>query len=684
MSSRQQSGTSAFRPRARLMKLIGEELISDNVVALVELVKNAYDADATKVTIAFNCVTQSGGTITVTDNGHGMSRETLLERWMQPASAWKKRQDARTKKGRRFLGEKGVGRFAADKLASRLEILSRCPRSSEEVLASVDWDRFDDHESLLSDVRCRWRVQPSTTKNWHGTTLTLSRLRSAWNERMFQRLSTRLARLVSPFDDVADFRIAITSDEFPEYGGELQADFLERAPHWIRARFDGRDRVEVRTGRSRHRKYTWNGGGNLSCGPVQIQVHAFDLDALSDVGPVLAVRSWLQQWTGLSIYRDGFRVWPYGEPHNDWLRLDQRRVNNPVVRLSNNQLVGFVQISHDGNPSLRDQTNREGMIQNRGFEDLRRLAYFVLQILEAERQRVRHPAPGASTKVPVSTRNNGSAWHELEALSKKVDGSFKTDLERICRKLDESRSDESRRLQRLMDEYINLAAVAQLPGAFKVACQPPLDGVRLACETLETRLGGGETRSVRSELKKLRKSVDILGSRMDLLSMVEGQGQRRRRTIDVATELKRFRTFMDPFLLEKDVRLKTKVDSAGVVRAEMRPEVFLRLLYILAANSLDWIDGASRREILIEAGAANGRCEVAFSDTGPGIPKQLRDQIFEPFFSAKDNGAGLGLTVARRLVTAHGGEIKVGRSRTGARIELSLPRKRSRTTLHRD
>ncbi len=74
----------------------------------------------------------------------------------------------------------------------------------------------------------------------------------------------------------------------------------------------------------------------------------------------------------MSVYRDGFRVWPYGEPHDDWLRLDQRRVNNPVTRLSNNQVVGFVEIMRDGNPELADQTNREGILQSRALEDLRR------------------------------------------------------------------------------------------------------------------------------------------------------------------------------------------------------------------------------------------------------------------------------------------------------------------------
>src|SRR5437879_2954389 len=106
-------------------------------------------------------------------------------------------------------------------------------------------------------------------------------------------------------------------------------------------------------------------------------------EALARIGPRLEVRAWLKEWTGVSVYRDGFRVWPYGEPHDDWLRLDQRRVNNPVEHLSNNQILGFIEISRDGNPDLLDQTNREGLFHNQAVEDLRRLVYFVLQVLEA-------------------------------------------------------------------------------------------------------------------------------------------------------------------------------------------------------------------------------------------------------------------------------------------------------------
>ena len=113
----------------------------------------------------------------------------------------------------------------------------------------MDWDRFDSDDRMLSDIRCQWRTERGIGKPWHGTILTLLGLRTTWNERMFRRLSTRLARLVTPFSDLSDFLVTIESDEFPDYGGELERPFLDRAPYKIDARFDGGTQVAIGFGK---------------------------------------------------------------------------------------------------------------------------------------------------------------------------------------------------------------------------------------------------------------------------------------------------------------------------------------------------------------------------------------------------------------------------------------------------
>src|SRR4051794_32664938 len=117
-----QSGSLALRPRARLLRTFGEELISSEIVALIELVKNSYDADATRVVIRFlGPVEKGSGTIEVIDNGHGMSLETILGAWWEPATLFKKYDTRSPRFRRRVTGEKGIGRFATSKLANSLE-----------------------------------------------------------------------------------------------------------------------------------------------------------------------------------------------------------------------------------------------------------------------------------------------------------------------------------------------------------------------------------------------------------------------------------------------------------------------------------------------------------------------------------------------------------------------------------
>src|SRR5262249_54425980 len=155
------------------------------------------------------------GEIAVRDDGSGMSLEVLLRHWMEPAGTSKLGPNGRrTRLGRRVLGEKGVGRFAADKLGGHLELVSRRRSEQNEVRAVFEWDRFEDETAMLTEVENQWEVRPPSEVASHGTVLRISKLRSQWNERMFRRLVARLSRLRSPFGQEKSFSIRIESDEF--------------------------------------------------------------------------------------------------------------------------------------------------------------------------------------------------------------------------------------------------------------------------------------------------------------------------------------------------------------------------------------------------------------------------------------------------------------------------------------
>src|SRR5438874_5121056 len=141
-----------FRPRARLVSILGEHLISDQAVGLIELVKNAYDADATEVKVQLlGLANPETTTVIVSDNGTGMTIADIETKWLSPAVDHKerdKRENRRTRLGRLPIGEKGVGRFAVHQIGRRLELVTRAAESPE-IVVPLDWDRFDSGDSYL-------------------------------------------------------------------------------------------------------------------------------------------------------------------------------------------------------------------------------------------------------------------------------------------------------------------------------------------------------------------------------------------------------------------------------------------------------------------------------------------------------------------------------------------------------
>ncbi len=679
------SGLVAFSPRARLLKLIGSELISDDVVAITELVKNAHDADASQVSIQFVGVTSGDGEILIRDDGCGMSVNTLLTRWMQPAGSSKGRgENALTAKGRRVLGEKGVGRFAADKLAASLELVSRPLGEPSEVRAVFNWNEFDHDEQMLADVTSHWECRPAEWLDSSGTVLRLTALRSRWNERLFRRLSTRLARLVSPFERGSGFRIIIESDEFPEYTGEVAGGFLDQAPYSGEAEFDGKGMLTVRLNGGRVTRQEWS-DGSLACGPVRARIFAFDLeqDSLARVGPRGEVRAWLREWSGVSVYRDGFRVWPYGEPHDDWLRLDQRRVNNPVVRLSNNQVVGFIEISRDRNPHLRDQTNREGLIHNEAFADLQRLILFAMQLLEAERQSIRHPSDRARVgHSPDAGAPGRSIASMLEQVLPRVEQPVAQTLRKIATQARSQAEMQGSLSQRMLAGYSELAARGQMAGTLGRCFEIELTALKARCADLRrgAREGQSMTQAALVAIDDLEVRIHLLCDRATQLdSTVDAT---RRRAMDVPAELARIRAAVLPLLRQYGGDMTLETETGNVLRVEMRPEAFLSLSCALVSNAVEWRPERRPLRITITARCAGEKIEVLFADNGRGVLEALQETLFEPMVSGREGGPGMGLALARNIITTHGGTIELvtDRRRRGATFRILLPRKRTRAT----
>lgn len=687
-----------LRPRARLLRALGDELISSESVALTELVKNAYDADATGVLVRFIGPLEEGsGSIEVADNGHGMSLETIRDTWLEPGTLYRKRAIRSEGRGRRVLGEKGLGRFAASRLASRLELITRRAGAKDEVHVELDWSQFDDESRYLDEVEARWwslgpvdlttqgmlgrlaRSLEQPASGEHGTLLRMWPLRTTWNEEKVRNVRSTLSRLVLPTSDRAavesDFRIFLDLPEpLTELGGLVEPPESLGQPHYsvtgtvagdgkytLEMTVRGVDEVIPLEGR-----FPLPGDRDPVCGPFGIELRVWDRDSSSleeladTTGSSLRnVRRDLNAGAGVSIYRDGFRVLPYGEARNDWLRLDLRRVQNPTMRLSNNQIVGFVTISADNNPDLRDQTNREGLIDSRAFEDLRLLVLSVLSELERARYRTRHPE---ATLRPRGGVFAGFDLHDLQGL---VRDRYPSDGDLLAA-VETKQEDLERRIlevQEVLARYRRLATLGQLIDSVLHNARTPLAKIRNEAELALPEVG--EMPDV-SHPARLRQRLELINNQAGVLAAVFRRiepfgGRKRGRPQNVVLEDLVAGAFA---VLEQELqRAGIKVDlpdGRTVVTAD--PTEVQEVLINLIDNSLHWLGSVPKatREIAVDVRRVDDRVELEFSDSGPGVDAQDRDRIFEPYFSSKPDGIGLGLAIAGEIIQEYyGGELEL-------------------------
>ncbi|SRR6266487_961213 len=434
-------GMGKFRPRARMIKIVGEQLIRDNTVGLMELVKNGYDADAQSVRVGlYHLQNPSETTIIVHDDGMGMTRETILGPWFEPAHGGKENQKDlkdRTPLGRLPLGEKGVGRFATQKLGHTLELVSRPKGENIEFVVNINWSAFDETEQYLDEIEIPVisREPVIFLGDSHGTCLTMQKARQQWTRKDVQRFQASLIRLLSPRRGVENFQVELICPEFPEFENLDHYDILENYQYRIDCAVD-EDGLALLEYSQRQPS------GNVeivaeeqncwalvnpdnwhehkpACGPFFIQISAWLRDAklLEQYG---LNRDKLRILGGISIYRDGFRILPYGDEGDDWLGLDQRRINLPSKRFDNKQVIGIVEIDQIANRSLIDKTNREGLQENQAYRDLREIVLGIMLILEQKSLEQRKSIQKPSISKQELEKTIDDLKHEIHDLREKV------------------------------------------------------------------------------------------------------------------------------------------------------------------------------------------------------------------------------------------------------------------------
>lgn len=663
---------AAFRPRARLMLLLGDQLIKEAGIAVFELVKNAYDADATICSVVLRDIDYGPDTaeIVVSDDGCGMDQETLLRVWLEPGTDHRAKQrdgQVRTPRFKRqVLGEKGVGRFAVHKLGQIVTVVTRA-KGQPELFLTIDWTDFANAD-YLGDVPIQFSArEPEVfTGSNTGTYIHVRKLHEApWTRGRVRALHRAIASIRSPFGGPDTFQpeLKLEGDSDLDWlDGLLRVeDVIDEAPFRLSGTIDGSmfrydyffnpghrlDRVEPRachndmtiTAEEEDGKTFVVTVDPVTVGKIRVDLYIFDrtpqILKLSASDPK-GLKDFLNFNGGVRVYRNGIRVYDFGEPGNDWLELGGRRVNVPTQRISNNQILGTVRIppAAETGIGLIEKTNREGFVENDAYRAFHQAMLFAVTQAEQERnidkKRIRLAyAKGREKELVISDL--------AELRSELRQRNLEQDLGEIVDRVESQYRQVTERLLVSAGAGLNLAIV--------------LHEVEKNILDLKEGLERGEDRTQLSErAKRLSEMVDGLAwlTRKSGISDIAMKDLIAHAITNWRFRYAHHRITVTPGL--------NNGDPDFTVRGYRR--LLLTTLMNLVDNSIHWLDTkAENRRIYIGTTLnLRGKPALVVADNGPGF---LDDPeiLTEPFFTRRPEGMGLGLHIADEVMKQHEGKL---------------------------
>ena len=698
----------SLRPYARLLTMLGDQLIKNERIALVELIKNAYDADADRVEVHFEDFDEDmennpGSRILVRDDGVGMTLDTVRTQWMNPAGPRKflDKQQGKEKtpeKGRVIQGEKGIGRFAVLKLGKVVTVTTRPRGSLEETVLRYDFARFDDdfvsengqeRAIFLDEIRVDcWGATPEKLPGTQrGTVIEIEDLKGLWRNRMIEQLCRDVSNLTDPISRITRrkasnrFSIAIYCNGEPrsvEADGteSLRGLIEEKAVLKIQGGFDcdasrfyfdtGDSEEEIsleeakirglwvwrqRFGRARGSSSTEE---KFTCGDFRFHFYIFDFSRGMSGRYVLnqKQKNRLKDHR-IYLYRDDVRVYPYGDPEDDWLNIDVTRgIGRAGDFFSNDQIIGWIDITQKGNPGLRDKTSREGLIEAGG--EAADLMFLVRTFLSYIKQYpfARHQERQRQRNIAQSVRDEVVGGH-LAELKESLEKSGHEPEARKVGKIEAEYEREKEYLSQRAEMTEDLAGVG-------LSVEMASHDIMLLMSRAQ-EIGSRVARMTRREGGELRAEVDMLlgvlqqiadGMR-DVQSLFKSS-QRRRKVLKVEPVLDKIHQIYSTLLEKRGIHYEKLRGDGSPLVANTTDGVVMQVLINLFDNASYWLETVNPEEREIRVVVDGDKGEMVFGDSGPGVDPEDEPYIFEPFYSGKgEEGRGLGLYIARQLLERH-------------------------------
>lgn len=721
-----------FSVDAGVIDRLGSELVARQETAVSELVKNAYDADATKVNIKFENSDTIGGTLYIEDNGTGMTREQLINGFMRISSTSKIHNPLSEKYNRKRAGQKGIGRFAVQRLGEKLTITTQTANRDEALVITINWDEYLNDIDLLA-VNNKIHTKPNKSREC-GTTLKIEFLKDKWSEASIRRIYNYVGDILQPFplSEIEEIKNeeekAIIDPGFKVYFSKISngrqiniADEKTMVYNHATAVIEGSiDNNGTGLYSLDSKKLDIDEIGYISSDPdiedvpfselKDVKFRAYYFIYNSDLVPKMQesnIRKLARTQGGIRLYRNGFRVLPYGEPNNDWLGLDASTVKRSVLPVhANINFFGFVELIDNKN-EFNETSSREGLVETEALIQLRNFIYrtimtAVIKIAEVRNVKIvsgQKANDGIYESVEVRIKNIAFTLEELDRELEKDSGSVeikrrrKKKIQQVKKEIAElQKAQEEEKKQNLKEKSMLrvLSSVGLTISLFIHEVKDYILNMDSDISFLLERLKSEE--QIFKRLSLLQLNVETFKSYTSYFDTVISQNVVRTLIpIELQNKIEEFweNTQNDVqksnIIFEKPIR-----NGYYLFTTPMHPSEWSSILFNLYTNAKKAIKRSKNKGVLdIECGKIENRIFLKFSDSGDGINDDIKDRIFEEFFTTSspntlDNldssneitGTGLGLKIVKDILSSYRGKIYVDEPKDGfsTTIYIEVPK----------
>lgn len=679
---------SHLRFAPNILARLGEELSPNPEQGLIELVKNAYDADADFCEVELEKVLETGGTIRLKDNGSGMTSEDIREGFLLLGHSRKKR-DQVTKRNRLPVGDKGLGRLAALRLGQRVIVRSRSetePGIQHHLV--INWQEFD---AAISIDEVDLQIISTSTNLENGTDIEILDLKNAFTENDVKRLARELVLLSDPFGDSSGFNIRLLTGEFKDFAKKVQEKYFEDADYLLEASVesDGSATCQLKNGlgvivfpKEKLQSKKTKESIVYKTPPCTLQIWVFPRGGSfsGKSASVTELKSWLDAVGGVHVYHRGVRVRPYGDPGADWLEMSQMRTSHPEERPSANNVVGRV-IVEDPDHTFEQPTSRIGFVENTAFEQLRAFARDALTWMGDNRLKKAEERRKTKSQTARQPSKKTEALNNLEAALEDLPEEQQKIAQEAAKEYGKVFQEEVLSLQEDLQLYRSLATAGTTSATLAHEAGKPIDSIKTVAETIKRRvqkfIADQYTEEFEPSIQRLHGIRDSLQTYAKFPLWHLKSSKRKARKVDINNTWKEVIELFEPVFLERKIKIFCEFGE--------QPFLIQGSIALVEAIAINLLTNSERaltrpnapmvnRKIKISAKIVGLFIIITHTDNGPGIENLSLDEIWMPGKSAY-GGTGFGLTIVRDSLIDLGGTVsaKIKGAFGGAEFQISLP-----------